>query len=103
MLYSPEYHYFECDCGADEHRLVFVLDCEDETEPPSLYNSVFLDYNLSFFKRVIAAVKYIFGHKSKYGHFGCWLIKPRDATRMKTMLNRYIEAAEQKGYDLDNL
>jgi hypothetical protein len=38
--------------------------------------------HLNFFKRIKVAIKYIFGHKSIYGHFDSFLLKPEDSERL---------------------
>jgi hypothetical protein len=54
-----------CSCSNPEHQLCFSL-YEDN-------NEAFLHFFLSdmeWYKRILTGIKYIFGYKSKYGHFG---------------------------------
>jgi hypothetical protein len=91
MVQGLKREYFECSCCSDEHRLVFMLDEDTDFGPPDLYTSVFLhDYD-NVFKRVWKAIKYVFGYKSKYGHFDCCIMKPEDAPRFQLLLQDYIE------------
>lgn len=98
--------YFECICNSDEHRLVFNLFdwnvdnngkivekyiTEDNVE---LYLSVFLS-NDGFWNRLWKGIKYIFGYKSKYGHFGNWNLNPKDIDRLIEYLNKYKELRSQ--------
>lgn len=57
--------YIECSCHSSEHLLQFAK-FEDE---PEVYVIVFLS-NYNFFERLWKGIKYIFGYKCRYGHFG---------------------------------
>jgi hypothetical protein len=83
--------FFECQCHSDEHVLRLTLSLDDED--PEIYASVFLRQYRSFFKRLVIAVRYLFGYKCKYGHWDCFLMKPGDAMRMQGMLIRLIEVS----------
>lgn len=76
--------FFECDCHSDEHTLRFMYDEEGNL----FYCHIFLDVQATFFKRALAAIKYAFGYKCKYGHFGEWIIQRDDAKRMIQMLEK---------------
>lgn len=88
--------YFECHCGAPEHRLVFDFDDgHDEHSsgvPPEITTEVHLYNYRGFFKRSWLAIKYIFGYKCKYGHFDNFSLDPKDALRLKSLLTEYIKA-----------
>ena len=83
MIEPLKPQYFECDCHSSEHTLRFAWDDEDN----SIYTTVFLSQYHRFFKRVWMALKYMFGHQSRYGHFDCFIMQPEDAERLKQMLN----------------
>ena len=55
---------FTCACHSPEHQLI-ISDFADESE---IFISIHLSKK-SFWKRLIYAVKYIFGHQCKYGAF----------------------------------
>jgi hypothetical protein len=55
---------FFCSCGANEH--FFILSKFDSEE--HVYLSVYLS-RVGFFRRLIAATKYLFGYRSRYGEF----------------------------------
>lgn len=95
-----ENNYFECQCGFDEHRLMLCLDVDTDEPHPNLYTSIFMDSEKTFWQRVWTGIKYIFGYRSKYGHFGCWCVDPKDAVRMRELLDKYIAHAKEKGYEL---
>lgn len=56
---------FLCDCGSLEHQLSIWYDKEESL----LYLEPRLHTHKNFFKRVVAGIKYIFGHKSRFGTF----------------------------------
>jgi len=78
--------YIDCACGSTEHVLAFQHDEADN----DLYIEVHLSPYLSFWKRIILAVKYVFGLKTNYGCFGCWMLKDKqDADKIIEILERY--------------
>lgn len=79
-----ETHYFECHCHSPEHTLVFHLDDE---EPKMLYGYVFLSEN-SFLKRIWNSIKYICGYKCRYGHFDEFIVDPKNAEKLISLLER---------------
>lgn len=73
---------FVCACYNVEHQIIFSHDPEwDE-----IYVSIHLRPD-NFFKRIKNAVKYIFGHRSRYGDFDEFVFKKDDIERLKTLLN----------------
>ena len=84
-----ETHYFECQCGGDEHMLKFVVDDED------FYLNVFLNQYRGFFHRLWIAIKYVFGYKCKYGHWDSWMLRPEDVQRLKGLLDKHVPYTAQ--------
>ena len=76
--------YFECDCHSDEHTLSFSWDDEENL----LYTSVYLNQYRSFLRRIWVAVKYVFGYKSRYGDWDCFLLRREDAKRLEALLKK---------------
>ncbi len=76
--------YFECDCGAVEHTLRFVINKEDG----EIYTEIYLNQHRSWYKRVWVAIKYVFGYTSRYGHWDCWTLHGKDVARLKRMCER---------------
>ena len=71
---------FICSCHNVEHQMVVRWD-EDE-EPKMVYCEIHLN-ELPFFKRLWNGLKYIFGHKSNYGHFQEFIFSSKDAYRLQ--------------------
>ena len=84
-------HFFECECGADEHTLKFVYDKTDN----ELYLSVFLNQYRSWWKRIYIAIQYVFGYKCKYGHWDNWTMTSGDASRLHKLLEQVIDQAQE--------
>lgn len=80
--------FFECQCHSDEHVLRLTLSLDDD---PVIYSSVFLGSYPWGWRRIWTGIKYIFGYKCKYGHWGCFQLKPDDALRLQGMLIKLIE------------
>ena len=67
----PEYHHIVCACTSDEHTLRlmhFKARPETGDDYDEMYWSVYLR-KWPWYKRLWIAVRYIFGHRSKYGDF----------------------------------
>jgi hypothetical protein len=58
------------------------------------YTSVYLHHYQSFLKRIWIAIKYVFGYRSKYGHWDCFIMQPKDAERLRSLLDRLVEDAK---------
>jgi len=76
--------HFDCICFSNEHTLRFVY-IEEYNE---LYLDVYLHQYRNIFKRVWVAIKYVFGYKSKYGHWDWWSLRPEDTKRMIELLEQ---------------
>lgn len=84
-----EHELFVCKCENVEHQAVFTYFPEDEDDR-EIYMSVHLIPESNIFKRIWVAVKYIFGHRSMYGHFDEFIIKQEDAHKLEKLL-RYLK------------
>jgi len=81
--------FFECACFSDEHTLKFSYD-PDENE---LYTSVYLNQYRSIWKRIWVAIRYVCGYRTKYGHWDCFILRPEDAARLRSLVDRMIRDA----------
>ena len=89
-----ETKYFECACFSPEHTIRFVID--DDPEDSCLYLEVQLIQYRNIFKRVWVAVKYIFGFRSRCGHWDCWLLDERDTQGLINLLQQHQELMKNK-------
>ena len=81
--------YFECDCGTDEHRFCVTSEEAEDNFPPQLYFHIQMSQYKSPIQRIIEAIKYVFGHKSRYGHWDTINITPDDAARLIVLLHQH--------------
>ena len=99
---------FLCNCGSPEHQIIFqVSDFSDGMDdkmlddwPVEERQMMTIHFNLSqyrgFFKRLGTAIKYLFGYKSKYGHFDCIILNYDDAKSMIKSLQKYTNLVEME-------
>ena len=74
---------FICECNSIEYQIVMSY-FEDEKE---VYCNVHLKPERNVLKRIIHAVKYIFGHRSAYGDFDEFIFNPKDADRLQSVVD----------------
>lgn len=79
-----------CDCHSPEHQLI-VLGDED-----FVYLHIHLDKR-SFWKRLVAGVKYIFGYYCQYGHWDEILLNKEAADRFGNLLVNYAGLPKDPG------
>lgn len=78
-----------CDCNEIDHQIELSWWPKYKNE-----EELYIHYHLQsepFWKRVVGAVKYIFGYKSKYGNFGEIVLNKKDVTRLRKALQEYEE------------
>ena len=86
-----EEHFFSCQCSDFGHTIRFNFDPKDG----ELYLDVYL-YNWEpWYKRVWAAVLYVFKKHKPYGHYDCTLLKSEDFARLHSLLDR-AEAVQRQ-------
>lgn len=72
---------FTCNCGSSEHQIIAkIID-------GYIYFEIHLNYNLSFLQRFVTGIKYIFGYNCKYGHWDEFIMDPRDADKLQSIVN----------------
>lgn len=72
-----------CECDSAEHQIIVR----------KFDNYVFLTVHLNtpgLVKRLIKAIKYVFGYKSKYGHFEEIVLGKDKVCELKNTLETYI-------------
>lgn len=73
-------YYIECMCQSLEHTIRVCVDKEDEFTP--LWIDVHLIQYRPWYKRVWPAIRYIFGHKSKFGDFDTCCLERAQAEKI---------------------
>jgi hypothetical protein len=82
---SPEREVVTCACTSPEHIILLTGYPEYHT----VYCNIHLN-KLPFFKRVIHAIKYIFGYRCRYGDFEEFLITENNKDKIINFINKYI-------------
>lgn len=79
-------YYFECACHSPDHTIGISFDAE---EKEVTLHTQLAEHN-GFFKRVVLAVKYIFGHTPSYGHWDTTLMNEEKFMDLYNLMTRYI-------------
>ena len=78
-----------CECDSTEHQIILLYD-EDEDKDgniiPTCYAHIHLA-KISFWRRIIYAVKYLFGYQSRYGAFEEFIFNPKDAPKLQELVD----------------
>lgn len=72
-----------CTCESLEHQAVFTYFENDQG------GDVYLEIHLkprNLFRRIINAVRYVFGHRSVYGDFDEMVINPEDVDKLERIV-----------------
>lgn len=77
---------FICQCGDPSHQFIIAAD-KDTIEGACAFVSVHLNREHSIFKRIWAAIKYVFGRRSIYGDFDEVIINPNDADKLQKVVD----------------
>lgn len=96
---------FECQCGLNEHRLIFHFYEEDYfncgKDEPEIFVSIHLDPDRPWWRRCWLAFKYICNIPHGYGHFDCFLLCHTDASRFFELAHRYLTKTQEYWLWLD--
>lgn len=72
-----------CDCSSAEHQMVLRFD-DDKDLGRMVYVEIHL-VPLVWYKRLWRGLKYIFGHKCKYGDFEEIILSPKHADQVHAL------------------
>jgi hypothetical protein len=98
-LQNPKYNnddtiIVRCDCHSTEHELS-IIPLYDWDDIGTMFYSinVHLATYDNFFKRIWLAIRYVFGYKSKYGHFEEILITDSDVVELGKFFTKHERKA----------
>jgi hypothetical protein len=80
--------YIECSCGCAEHTMRFTW--FDEPEEEEMYLYIFLN-SPGFFRRLWRGIRYIFGRKTKYGHFDDVLLTYPQIEKLRDLCDGWLD------------
>lgn len=84
-----KHRLFICKCDNVEHQLIFSY-FEDFDNCKEVYVSVHLYPETNIWKRFINGIKYIFGYRSKYGHFDEFIFNEGDVHKLEEIV-KYLK------------
>lgn len=87
--------FVKCAAGCPEHTLKFeIFDADD----PYIYVYVLL-VEQPLFKRIWAALKYVCGYKSRFGHFDEVVLSLEESEKLETFLRVHNAANRNRTAD----
>lgn len=82
--------YFSCACYSDEHTMKFQYLRDDEDARFSeVCASFYVGRTGGCLVRLWAFVKFLFGHRTKYGDFDNFILREKDVDKLLTLLSEY--------------
>lgn len=79
---TPNPEILICDCSSTEHQIVFWHDEED--------NFVYCHIHMagrSFWKRIVPALRYIFGYRCKFGHWEEFILSRHHTDQLQQLVD----------------
>lgn len=73
-----------CECHSSDHQI--IIHYAEESGYPTCYMHIHLSSG-NFWKRLVKGVKYIFGHKSRYGAWDEFIFSHKDAKKIQELAN----------------
>lgn len=90
-----------CDCESVEHQIVIRSFKDDYEEQPEVFLEIHLA-KLPLLKRLVYAIKYVFGYQSKYGAFSEFILNKNHIEPLNNVIN-HLEKVENSEINVDNL
>jgi hypothetical protein len=90
MQHSDQVSHFDCDCQSAEH--IFRVTSEsawDKDFEPEVHFCLQLNHHGGIIKRIITAVKYLFGYECRFGHWDVVTLKQDDLNRLIVLLQQH--------------
>jgi len=97
-------HFSICSCHSAEHVVHWNYDPAQRIKsdqgneydwPSEVWFEICVSWNQSFFKRCWNAVRYVFGHRSVYGHFDCFVLEKPEARKLVAFLQDYVQESDE--------
>lgn len=85
-----------CACHSPEHIMRFSVMDWGVKEAPS-FDVCFALEKFPLWKRIIVAIKYIFGYESQYGHFDEIVLGDKQVEEIQQVINHYWKLRGQNG------
>lgn len=83
-----------CACGSSEHQILIHHD-PGVDDPAEVYLSIHLANSKSFWKRLTVGIKYIFGHRSRFGHWDEIILTEDHLPQLRKVVNTLKQKGEK--------
>src|ERR1035437_949093 len=87
--------YIECDCGSNDHLIKFTYAEADNYDIGHVYTHIQMDNYRPWYKRIILAIGYVFGHKSRFGHWDCSSLEYPTVIKLRNFLSETMTGMEK--------
>lgn len=77
-----------CACSSNEHQI--SLESDEWEGKKDLYLAIHLSQSQPWYKRIVQAIKYVFGYRCKYGNFDEFIFTTDTAFVVKDYLDKYL-------------
>jgi hypothetical protein len=94
--FGEEQHLFVCDCNDLSHQFIVSWYPDDDRVSDEMFITVHLAQSLSFWQRLWAMLKYVFGYRSCFGDFDSINLNTYRAKKLVEVLNRFLAKNEAK-------
>lgn len=81
-----QHELFICKCQNTEHQMIFSH-FPDDQEDKEVYVSIHLIPDFKIWRRIVNAIRYIFGYRCKYGHFDEFILDHTDADKLQKIVD----------------
>lgn len=86
MIDNNTSEFFVCEC----HSLDHMFQLSYHKDVPTLYFTVHLATE-TFWRRLLTAIKYVFGYRCRYGDFDEIILSLEKAQELRDHLNKFID------------
>lgn len=87
-----EAKYFDCSCMSPEHTVRFVVMLDNEVPERSDLNlEIQLNHYLPWYRRIVPAIKFLFGWRDLQNEYDTVVFKREDVVRLKEFLQSFEE------------
>ncbi len=103
-LNLPTKEIIVCECFSTEHQVAITyIQADNKDEADEMCFEVHLTPGKGFFKRIIGAIKYVFGYRSRYGDWDEFIFNPKDCEKLILYLQELKNSNRDRTDKLGNL
>ena len=88
-----EREFILCDCGCAEHQVLLQYFPDEDDKFKVLYLTIHLVTYMNIFRRLWAALRYVFGYHCRYGHWDEIVVTKKTAAEMRDFIDKFLGAS----------